>query len=218
MIDPGHVALADRLAQLDEQGVNWRFGFQAHRLHTGGEQLAHRQAADEKTPAKLVTEGKGISGSQFTYATGKLVLWSADPMRVDPKGAALVKGDFRHLSIASPRLAPYRAAAIEVLTSLKLLDAIQPKFVQGENLAQAYQFIASGNAELGFVALAQVLKDGKLIGGSAWVVPAELYSPIRQDAVLLDKGQHNRAAITLMKYLAGDKAKHVIRAFGYDVR
>jgi molybdate transport system substrate-binding protein len=108
------------------------------------------------------------------------VLWSAKPGYVDDKGEVLKKGDFKHVSIANPKLAPYGAAAVEALTALKLLDTVQPRFVQAENIAQAHQFIASGNAELGFVALSQVMKDGKLGEGSAWVVPASLHQPIRR--------------------------------------
>ena len=175
-------------------------------------------AADAETPARLEKEGLGVPGSRFTYAIGKLVLWSAKPGFVDDKGDVLNKGDFRHVAIANPKLAPYGAAAMEALTRLGLLSAIQPKFVQGESIAQTYQFISTGNAELGFVALSQVLnKEGKLASGSAWVVPASLHTPIRQDAVILTNGKDKTAAAALMKYLRGDKAKAVIKAYGYDL-
>lgn len=173
-------------------------------------------AADDSTPAKLVAEGAAISGSNFTYATGRLVLWSAKAGVVDDKGEVLKQGEFRHVSIANPRLAPYGAAAVEALTSLKLLDAIQPKFVMAENIAQAHQFIATGNAELGFIALSQVMKDGKFGAGSAWIVPTSLHQPIRQDVVILDKGKGKPAAEAWLKYLRGDKAKAVIKSFGYE--
>jgi len=172
-------------------------------------------AADDTTPEKLEKEGAGIANSRFTYAIGKLVLWSAKPGYVDDKGEVLKKGEFAHLSIANPKLAPYGKAAIETLTSLKLLDAIEPKFVQGENIAQTHQFIATGNAELGFVALSQVMKDGKISEGSAWIVPASLHQPIRQDAVLLTNGKDKPAAAALLKYLGSDKARAVIESFGY---
>ena len=107
-------------------------------------------------------------------------------------------------------------AAVEALTSLKLLDAIQPKFVMAENIAQAHQFIATGNAELGFIALSQVMKDGKFGAGSAWIVPTSLHQPIRQDVVILDKGKGKPAAEAWLKYLRGDKAKAVIKSFGYE--
>lgn len=172
-------------------------------------------AADATTPVKLEKEGAGIANSRFTYAIGKLVLWSAKPGYVDGKGEVLQKGEFAHLSIANPKLAPYGQAAIETLTSLKLLDLIQPKFVQGENIAQTHQFVATGNAELGLVALSQVMKDGKISEGSAWIVPPSLHQPIRQDAVLLANGKDKPAAAALLKYLSSDKAKAVIESFGY---
>ncbi|SDH16940.1 molybdate ABC transporter substrate-binding protein [Propionivibrio dicarboxylicus] len=172
-------------------------------------------AADDETPQKLEKEGFAVSGSRFTYAIGKLVLWSAKPGLVDDKGEILRRGDFRHLSLANPKLAPYGLAATETLAALKLADALQAKIVLAENITQAQQFIATGNAELGFVALSQVTKDGKLTDGSAWIVPAALYSPIRQDAVLLDKGRGKPAAEALLKYLKGDKARAVILSYGY---
>ena len=172
-------------------------------------------AADDTTPEKLEKEGAGVAGSRFTYAIGKLVLWSSQPGVVDDKGDVLKKGDFKHVAIANPKLAPYGAAAIETLAALKLLDAIQPRFVQGENIVQTHQFVATGNAELGFIALSQVMKDGKIAAGSAWIVPASLHQPIRQDAVLLDKGNGKAAAEALMKYLRSDQAAAVITSFGY---
>ncbi len=172
-------------------------------------------AADDTTPEKLEKEGAAVAGSRFTYAIGKLALWSSKAGFVDDKGEVLKKGEFKHVSIANPKLAPYGAAAIETLTALKLLDAIQPKFVQGENIAQTHQFVATGNAELGFVALSQVMKDGKISEGSGWIVPSSLHQPIRQDAVLLTNGKGKPAAEALMKYLAGEKAKAVIQSFGY---
>ena len=145
------------------------------------------------------------------------MLWSARPGLVDDKGEVLKKGGFRHIAIANPRLAPYGAAAVETLTARRLLDAVQPRLVQAENIAQAHQFVATGNAELGFVALSQLMKNGKLGEGSAWVVPASLHQPIRQDAVIIDKGKGKPAAEAWMKYLNGDKAKAVIKSFGYEV-
>jgi molybdate transport system substrate-binding protein len=174
-------------------------------------------SADDTTPAKLETEGNAVAGTRFTYATGRLVLWSAKPGFVDDKGEVLKKGEFSHVSIANPKLAPYGAAAVETLGALKLLDAIQPKFVQAENIAQAHQFVATGNAEIGFIALAQVMKEGKLGAGSAWIVPARFHQPIRQDAIVLANGKDKPAAAALMKYLQSDKAKTVIQSFGYDL-
>jgi len=174
-------------------------------------------AADDETPAKMEKEGLAVSGSRFTYAIGRLVLWSAQEGVVDAKGAVLKKGGFAHLALANPKLAPYGAAAMETMSKLGVADSLQAKFVQGENIAQTYQFVQSGNAELGFVALSQVYKDGKVTGGSAWIVPADLYSPIRQDALILANGKGKAAAEALMKYLKGDKAKATIKSFGYDL-
>lgn len=172
-------------------------------------------SADAETPAKLEREGLAVPGSRFTYAIGKLVLWSPRPGYVDESGAVLKKGGFRHLAVANPKLAPYGEAAMETLAKLGVLNRVKPKLVQGENIAQTYQFVASGNAELGFVALSQVYAAGKIKSGSAWIVPAALYSPIRQDAVLLDKGKGNPAAAALLDFLKGPQARAVIRDYGY---
>ena len=175
-------------------------------------------SADDETPARLEKEGLGVSGSRYTYAVGKLVLWSADANRVDNAGTVLKSGDYKHLSIANPQAAPYGAAAMEALGKLGVLPEVQARIVQGENISQAHQFIVSGNAELGFVALSQVYKDGKLTSGSMWLVPADLYTPILQDAVLLAKGRDKPAASALLAYLKGDKARAVIRSYGYELR
>nr|WP_241673192.1 molybdate ABC transporter substrate-binding protein [Lacisediminimonas profundi] len=173
-------------------------------------------AADDQIPARLEKEGFGVPGSRFTYAIGKLVLWSAKGGLVDDKGEVLKQGSFAHLSIANPKVAPYGAAALEALKNLGLLNALEPKFVQGENISQAFQFVLSGNATLGFVAMSQVYEDGKLKSGSAWMVPARLYSPIRQDAMILQRGKGNPAAAALVTHLKSNKAKGVIMSYGYD--
>ena len=174
-------------------------------------------AADDETPARLEKEAAAIAGSRFTYAIGKLVLWSPKASYVDDKGEILNKGDFAHLAIANPKLAPYGQAAVEALNALKLNEALAPKLVQGENISQTFQFVSTGNAELGFVALSQVMKDGRISEGSAWIVPANLHQPIRQDAVLLLPGKDKPAAEALLKYLRGDKARAVIKSYGYDL-
>ena len=174
-------------------------------------------AADDERPALAVKEGLGVDGTVFTYAVGRLVLWSAKPGFVDDKGEVLKKGGFNRISFANPKTAPYGAAAMETLAKLGLLESLRPKFVQGENITQAWQFISTGNAELGFVALSQAWQDGKLKSGSAWVVPAEHHTPIRQDAVLLTKGANNPAAKAFLDYLKSPKAQAVIKSYGYDI-
>lgn len=174
-------------------------------------------SADDETPAKLEADGLGVPGSRFTYAIGTLVLWSAKPGVVDAKVDVLKKGQFNKLALANPKLAPYGRAAIEVLSGMGLLDSVTPKFVLGENIAQTFQFAMTGNAELGFVALSQVMKEGKISSGSAWIVPSKLHTPIRQDALILASGKGNAAAEALMKYLKSDKAKAIIKAYGYDI-
>lgn len=174
-------------------------------------------AADDQTPARIVKAGLGASGSEFTYATGKLALWSARPGFVDERGEVLKQGHFAHIALANPELAPYGAAAIEVMTRLGVLNTLKPKFVEGENIAQTYQFVVTDNAELGFVALSQIYENGKFKSGSAWEVPVGLYSPIRQDAVLLKAGIGHPAALALLKYLRSDRARAVIKAYGYDL-
>lgn len=174
-------------------------------------------AADDETPAKLEKENGSVAGSRFTYAIGKLVLWSAKPDLVDAKGEVLKKAAFEHIALANPKLAPYGAAAIETMTKLGLLEKLQPKFVQGDSIGQTFTFVATGNAELGFVALSQVYEGGQIKNGSAWIVPANLHNPIRQDAVILSKGKDNKAASALIAYLKSEPAKVVIRSFGYDL-
>jgi molybdate transport system substrate-binding protein len=174
-------------------------------------------AADDKTAERLEREGFAVPGTRFIYAVGRLALWSRIPGRVDDQGDVLRTGGFAHLALANPKLAPYGAAAVEVLTGLGLAAALAPRFVQGENIAQTHQFVASGNAELGFVATSQVFFEGRLVSGSAWVVPASLHAPIRQQAVLLQAGQDNSAATALLAYLRGDTARALIRASGYDL-
>ncbi len=172
-------------------------------------------AADDETPKRLIAEGLAVKGSNFTYAIGRLVLWSAQPGYVDDQGAVLAAGKFMHLAIANPKLAPYGQAAMEVLKARGPADAIAPKLVTAESIAQAYQFVATGNAELGFVALSQVPPPGKPAAGSYWLVPASLYGEIRQNAVLLKTGEKNPAAAALLAYLKSAPAKAVIQAYGY---
>jgi len=174
-------------------------------------------AADDDRPARLEAEGQAVPGSRFTYAVGALALWSAKPGYVDDQGAVLKQNAFRHLAIANPKTAPYGLAATQVLARLGLAEAVGPKLVEGQSIAQTQQFVATGNAELGFVALSQVYKDGKLTAGSAWRVPASLHDPIKQDAVILAKGKDNPAARAFVDYLKGPKAAGIIESYGYQV-
>ena len=171
--------------------------------------------ADDETPKKLIAEKLAVSGSNFTYAIGKLVLWSAKPGFVDADGQVLAGKGFEHLAIANPKTAPYGAAGLEVLKARGLRDALAAKLVTAESISQAYQFVSTGNAELGFVALSQVVVPDKPVVGSYWLVPAALYGEIRQDAVLLTTGDKNPAARALLDYLKSAPAKAVITAYGY---
>ena len=172
-------------------------------------------SGDEETPLRLEQENAAAPHTRFTFAVGKLVLWSKQAGFVDAQGDVLRKGYFSHLAIADPKLAPYGAAAIETLQALGLLTKLQPRLVQGESIGQAYQFVASGNAQLGFVALSQVMSNDRITEGSAWLVPPHLYQALRQDAVILKNGKDNKAATALMAYLKTEKARAVIRSFGY---
>lgn len=170
-------------------------------------------SADSSTPSKLAAEKAAVAASQITYAQGQLLLWSAQPGYVDGAGAVLKTGTWKHLALANPKLAPYGAAGQEVLQQLGV-DATG-RTVLGENIAQTYQFVASGNAQLGFVAAPQVMKDGQLQSGSAWVIPQALYSPIRQDAIVLEHGRNNPAAQALLDYLQTPAARAIMQAYGY---
>lgn len=172
-------------------------------------------SADDETPIRLEKDGLAIPESRFTYAIGKLVLWSAKPGLVDDKGEVLKRGGFRHLAIANPKMAIYGAAAVEAMTKMGAYNQLADKIVLGENITQAYQFTASGNADLGFVALSQIYKDGRFAAGSQWMVPPGLYPTLRQDAVLLARGKGNPAAEAFLAYLKSEAARKVIAAYGY---
>ncbi len=172
-------------------------------------------SADQAKPAALDKAGFTVADSRFTYAIGALALWSTKPGFVDKDYTRLRNGDFNKLALANPKLAPYGAAAVEVLTALKLKQTTRTKWVQGENIAQTYLFVASGNADLGFVALSQITDKRHVSEGSSWVIPARLYSPIRQDAVLLKSGKDSAGAKALLNYLRSDAIQAIIRAHGY---
>ena len=174
-------------------------------------------SADQEKPEQLEKDGLAVQGSRFTYAIGKLVLWSADPKLVDNQGKVLESGQFNKIAIANPKLAPYGEAAIETLAALKLKTRLEPKFVMGENISQTHQFVASGNAELGFVALSQVSRNNQLTSGSMWRVPEKYYAPIKQDAILLVTGKDSAAARQLLAFLKSEPALRIIQSFGYGV-
>jgi molybdate transport system substrate-binding protein len=168
-------------------------------------------SADQERPEKAVADGFAVPDSRFTYSVGKLVLWSRDP-KVVTGADTLKQGNFSKIAIANPTAAPYGAAAIETMKALNVYDTLQPKIVQGNNIAQTFQFIDTGNAELGFVALSQVVDRSE---GSRWLVSANLYAPIKQDAVLLKKGATNEAAKAFIDFLKGPEAAAIEAKFGY---
>lgn len=175
-------------------------------------------AADPDTPARLEQENAIVPGSRFSYATGRLLLWSPRAGAVDGQGAVLQRGNFKHLAVAAPKLAPYGAAALQTLAELGLLERLRSKLVMGESIGQTFSFVATGNAELGLVALSQVFEQGKISHGSGWLVPAHLHQPLRQDAVLLLRARGNPAATALHAFLRTEQSKTVIRSFGYEIQ
>jgi molybdate transport system substrate-binding protein len=172
-------------------------------------------SADSERPTKAEADGLAVAGSRFTYATGRLALWSKTPGLIDAKGAVLAKGGFEKLSIADPKAAPYGLAAVETLTKLKLYDTLKPKIVQGSSITQAFQYVQTGAAEVGFVALSQVINEQ---GGSRWLVPAADHTPIDQQAVLLKTGADSATAKAFLAYLKGKDAKAIIKRYGYEVK
>ncbi len=175
-------------------------------------------AADSETPGKLEAEGETLAGSRFTYARGALALWSAREGFVDGQGDVLKSDKFKFLSVADPKLAPYGKAAYEVLEKWNLIKPLEGKIVTGNNIGQAFQFVESGQAELGFVAWSRIRKDGKLTGGSVWMPPADLYSPIMQDAVLLKAGTEDAKAQAFADYVKNSpKARDIIVGYGYTL-
>ena len=172
-------------------------------------------SADAERPAKIDQDGLSVPGTRFTYATGRLVLFSKTPGLVDDKGAVLAGGRFAKLALADPKAAPYGQAAVETMQHLKLYDALKPKLVQGASIAQAYQFVETGAAELGFVAQSQVIKE---TGGSRWLVPEADHAPIEQQAVLLKTGAADPAAKAFLDFLKGPQARAIIHHYGYEVK
>ncbi len=173
-------------------------------------------SADDETPKKLIAEGKAINGTRITYAIGRLALWSPKPDLVDEGGQVLKTDKFRFLAIANARVAPYGRAAVQVMQKLGVLASIEPRVVQGESITQTFQFVSTGNAQLGFVALSQIIDNGKIKTGSAWIVPENMHEPLQQDAVLLNPGKDSAAATALLNFLKSEKAKKIIAAHGYQ--
>ncbi len=174
-------------------------------------------AADQIRPQLLIESGFAVPKSRFTYATGLLVLWSADENRIGIEGKEALQQDFRHLAIANPDLAPYGAAAIKALHGLEMFELVQDRIVMGENIGQAHALVTSGNAELGIVALAYAISPRNLDAGSYWRIPPDLYAPVHQDAVLLRRAENNLAAIEFLNFLQSERVKTIIREFGYEV-
>ncbi|GGZ26724.1 molybdate ABC transporter substrate-binding protein [Asticcacaulis endophyticus] len=172
-------------------------------------------SADAERPIKAELEGLGVNGTRFVYAYGALVLWSADPKLIDPKGAVLKRAKFSKIAIADPGTAPYGVAAVETLKKLGIYEAVAPKIVKGTSIAQTYNFVSTGSAELGFVASSQVYRTK---AGSRWIVPKSYYTPIDQQVILLKTGDKNPAARAWLTFLKSQEAIRIIRSYGYEVR
>ncbi len=173
-------------------------------------------AADDQHGKLLIESGLGVPGSEFIYAVGRLVLWSAQPELVGASREILASERFRRLAIANPLTAPYGAAAIETLESLGLHETLNSKLVRGENIAQALQFTYSGNAELGFIAWAQLKALPAKQQGSFWLVPEDLHEPIRQEAILLRQGEDSQAARAFLDFLQSPQTRALLKEWGYD--
>ena len=208
------IAAAFQAATGDEAVLSFGASGQFYTQITKGAPFEVFLSADADRPKKADADGLSVPGSRFTYAVGRLVLFSKTPGLVDDRGAVLSSGKFAKLSIADPASAPYGEAAIETLKTLKLYDTLQPKIVQGSNITQAYQFVETGAAQLGFVALSQVINE---TGGSRWLVPAADHAPIEQQAVLLKTGAGNPAAKAFIDFLKSPTAVAIIKKYGYEV-
>ena len=208
------IAAAFKAATGDEAVLSFGASGQFYTQITKGAPFEVFLSADADRPKKADADGLSVPGSRFTYAVGRLVLFSKTPGLVDDRGAVLSSGKFAKLSIADPASAPYGEAAIETLKTLKLYDTLQPKIVQGSNITQAYQFVETGAAELGFVALSQVINE---TGGSRWLVPAADHAPIEQQAVLLKTGARNPAAKAFIDFLKSPTGVAIIKKYGYEV-
>jgi molybdate transport system substrate-binding protein len=183
----------------------------------GGAKFDAFLSADEELPRLLIQEGFAVGGSRFVYAKGRLVLWSVQSGLVDDKASVLNKGNFNALAIANPLFSPYGVAAKETLTKLTMWNSIQRKLDKGDDLSQTYQMAASEKDDLAFIALSQVMRDGKMSAGSWWLVPAEMHNPIRQGAVLLTGAKDRTTAKAFLVFLKSEKARAAMRGFGYEM-
>ena len=209
------IAAAFKRATGDEAVLSFGASGQFYMQITRGAPYQVFLSADVERAQKAEQDGVGVPGSRFVYATGSLVLYSRTPGLVDDGGAVLRRPDaFQKIAIADPASAPYGSAAIQAMTGLGVYKTLKPKVVQGASITQAYQFTATGAAELGFVALSQVID---VPGGSRWVVPETLHKPIDQGAILLFAGDKNPAARKFLAFLRGPEAKAIIRRYGYRV-
>ncbi len=172
-------------------------------------------SADAERPLKADQDGLAVPGSRFTYAVGRIVLYSATPGLVDAKGAILKRGRFGRIAIADPETAPYGLAAVQTMKMLGVYPSVVPKIVKGSSIAQTYQFVATGAAELGFVALSQLVN---VSGGSRWIVPKSLHAPINQQAVLLKTGATDPASRAFLAFLKSRRAVTIIQRYGYEMR
>lgn len=173
-------------------------------------------SADQARPELLIKKGLAVKGSRFTYALGNLVLWSATAGLIDKQGDILKQGGYNKLALANPKFAPYGLAALNTLTQLKLVDQTRAKWVFGENISQTFQFVSTGNADIGFVSMSQVTSNGAITKGSGWIVPKHLYQPIQQDLVLLKKSAAKPAALSFHRFMSSEKARLIINSYGYD--
>lgn len=175
-------------------------------------------AADQRRPKFLEKNGNIVSGTRFTYALGKITLWSATPNAISGDGKSTLKAkNFSHIAIANPKTAPYGKAALQTMQKLGLWNEVRTLIVQGENIGQTFQFVASQNAKLGFVALSQILDPKNKLEGKRWDVPETFYDPLKQDLVILKKGKNNPGANALWEYLKSNAAKLIIKKYGYGL-
>ena len=213
-------APAEELAQAFEEStghnVRLTFGSSGKLLAqiTHGAPFDAFLSADQSKPQRLTDDNLAVEGTQFTYALGTLALWTAADESAEDR---LRQGRYNHLALASPRLAPYGAAAMQVLENMGLIRASRPRLVMGESITQTWQFVSTGNADIGFVALSQIMKDGIIKSGNAWMIPSDLYDPVRQDAVLLNRAEFNATAQEWLRFLQSDSAHLILRRYGYGL-